>query len=237
MKSTRVAFLVSVVLLSTLVPAVPSNAATCGPTPTNPRSYDKAYGVLNARGVTSKVTTPPSGEITGSGVNKPSAGDVFLYYSWDFVQVGWYVGSAGDLPYSPTPRVFVGEAISSTGSEVLRAGPSLNWNTNYKFTIQRSSSSGAYEFLLDGVHLFDSLYLHMTQGRPGSVGEIAYPCTRMYHRAVTPAPAAPTLYFTTNGTTWNDFTDAYSVLDPGGITIVSTDAGSTATHFGYGGGS
>lgn len=236
---------VVLVLLSALVAwlpfAAPAQAYSCGNT-FNYRGYDFANGVTTAKGVQATVRLPAAGTITGvSSSRGPSAGDVYLINGSDFVQAGWYVGSTGTgLPYTTTPRFWVGEYYpGKAGNEVLRAGQALSWGASYTVTISFSSTSGYYNFYLNGAYKFGTLRGHFAQGNASFNGEIDYACVRMYAQATN--GSSPTLQYLTFGSTgsvWHYFSDSRGVATANGVTLVSTSDGSpSATDFSYGGGS
>lgn len=235
--------ILSIILLvvSTLALASPANAYACGNV-FNYRGYDFASGVTTAKGVKSVIQLPASGIITGVAPGRgPSAADVYLISGADFVQAGWYVGDTSTgLPYTTTPRFWVGEYYpGQPGNEILRAGPALSWGSVHTVTISFASAAGVYEFYLDGVYKFKTLRVHFNQAQAAFNGEIAYACVRMDARAQR-TPAAPTLQyatFGTGGTSWHNFVDSRGTVTSGGVTIVSTSAGSTASDYSYGGGS
>jgi hypothetical protein len=197
---------------------------------------------VSAFGINSQLTTPQSIDLWGFGVGMPSAGDVGLvnYSNGDFVQYGWYVGSATGLPYASIPRVFFGEWNLSGGYETLTAGPYLNWGESHNFRILKNTA-GAYAALLDGSSMITSAYTHGTIPTPQMTAETDVLCTRMHAVATrNPAPPARTLYYATGSVsspTWNLFVDVYlKSADTSRGTFVSTSAGDQASFYGYGGG-
>ena len=89
------------------------------------RGADFAAGVSSTKGVKGVIQVPRQGEIFGLNYG-PSAGDVYLARGSDFVQVGWLLGTASQLPYSNSPRMFIGEYYpGQTNNEYLRSGPAL----------------------------------------------------------------------------------------------------------------
>lgn len=61
---------------------------------------------------------PTSDEVADYGTDKPDMGDIYIITSaGGFVQFGWYLGSASNLPTVSTPTVFIHP----------RSGPRHRW--------------------------------------------------------------------------------------------------------------
>jgi hypothetical protein len=198
------------------------------------RAGDTANGVSNAKGVRGVLRTPYSGEVAGFGAGKPSAADVAIINGSDFVQWGWYLGSASQLPNVSTPYVFVGEYYpGQTNNELLRQGQALSWNTYYTFEVDFSSTPGTYYFYLNGQYKFSTTRTHFTQGVATFNGETDNTCTSMRARAYASAPPNRTLQYLTfgsGGSVWHYFSD-YRWADSG---FVSTSVSDIATDWAYG---
>lgn len=139
------------------------------------------------------------------------------YGRGDFVQIGWYVGHFGQLPFTLTPRVFFGEYYpGQAGDEYLRPGVVLSWNSYHVFKLFFSTSTGYYNFYVDGDYVGRSLLRHSSKGKPGAVGEVANAvndyCITMWgeaHRAVEPYQSLIYLLFNPSAT-WHFFNDFYA---------------------------
>ncbi|HET7173109.1 MAG TPA: hypothetical protein VFI30_02385 [Nocardioidaceae bacterium] len=158
-----------------------------------------------------RLRTPFSGEITGAGSDKPSAGDITLIdtSTGGFVQFGWYLGSASGLPTVSTPHLFVGENIPGTTGEALQGEAGVGWGTYNLFSIQERSP-GYYGFYLNGTYWFSTTYKHFNSGDARAVGEVDNDCTVMAARAFEPSPPNRTLQYRTQNTSgyqWNYFLD------------------------------
>lgn len=81
----------------------------------------------------------------------------------EFVQMGWYVGNASQLPYTTTPRVWVGESdsIRPPNYEYLRAFMSVSPSSYHRYRIQWDGQPGEYQFYLDGVLIATTLTKHV----------------------------------------------------------------------------
>ena len=214
--------------LAVLYRPTPANAACV----TNPyRAGDFAAGVTTAKGVHGVLRTPYSGEVTGAGTNRPSAADIYLISNADFVQLGWYLGSASQLPTVTTPYVFVGEFV--TGGELLRQGQALSWNTYYTFDIEFSSTPGTYYFYVNGQYKFATTTVHAANWQASFTGEVGYNCTTMRGRAYASASPLRTLKYLTSGgggSVWHYFVDS-RFADTGYFSI---SGGDSATDYAYG---
>lgn len=180
---------------------------------------------------------PDSGEITGISTSQPSAGDIFLTNAGlDFVQVGWYLGSASGLPYTTTPRYFSGEYDPTTGGEVLLVGPTISFSTYHTFVIKSNGGAGDYAFYMDSVLRNVTTRNHAYLGHAAFNGEVDNTCVRMGARSYRPSPPLATLqYMTTSSgvTTQHYFTDHYYQSSDG--IFVSDSAGDHSTDYAYGG--
>lgn len=225
-------------MMTLLVPPTVATATPC--TSGFFRTYDYTNHV-SAIGINSQITTPRSTDVWGYGVGMPATGDIGLvnYSSGEFVQYGWYVGSATGLPYTSTPRVFFGESVSG-GGEVLTAGPNLFWRTSYTFRILKTTAGG-YRMSLGGVYQLSNSYTHGSLPTPQMTGETDFLCTRMDALAIRdPTPPVTTLYYATGSPaspTWNVFVDTYlKSADTSLGTYISSSAGGQGSFYGYGGG-
>lgn len=208
------------------------------------RAYDDNR-TSEGRGVSGIFKLPPQGAIdVHSGM--VSASYVYLT-DWsgnsDFVQIGWYVGKASQLPYAASPRVFLGERhFASPDYEMLRAGASLAWGSYHVFKLIYSTGSGYYYFYVDGAYVGQSLYKHMIKGMPGGIGEVqdatSSNCVRMYgeiHRG-SPVPDYKSLTYMTfepSGAVWHYFNDFRHSNDSNRYRSVSF-AGEQATAYLWG---
>jgi len=226
-----VARLISRILLAitlVVIPlAAPSGPATARATLTcrsdfGYRAWDDNR-TSEARGVSGIFKLPPQGEINVDE-GMVSGSDVYLtdwFGNGDFVQIGWYVGEAGEdpyaLPYTSSPRVFIGErTFGGPTYERLRAGASLAWGSYHVFKLLYSTSSGYYYFYVDGVYVGQSQFKHVVKGMPGAVGEVqdvtSGNCVRMFgeiHRG-SPDPDYKSLIYLTfepSGAVWHYFND------------------------------
>lgn len=147
MPRVTLAFLFFAIPLSvqTVRPATATTQATCSQK--SYRAYDDNV-TSEGRGVSGIFRIPGYIEANPQMV---SGADVYLieYGGSDFVQVGWYVGQASQLPYTATPRVFFGEAFLD--GELLRPGAASAWGSYHVFKLLYSTSSGYWYFYVDGV--------------------------------------------------------------------------------------
>lgn len=237
-KRTAGATSLLVSLMLNVVGSAPVHASLYPCTPGHYRTYDY-LNHISAIGVTGQLQTPVS-PLTGISYG-PSAGDVVLlnYATGEFVQYGWYEGSATGLPFSSVPRAFFGES-TSTG-EILTAGPSLAPGSTHSFKLLRTITGG-YHAYLDGTYSLSNTVSKGSIPTPEVVGETDVLCTAMLaiaHRD--PSPPYPTLYFgtgTPTSLTWNVFIDSYvkSADAAASGACTSTDFSGQATFFGSGGG-
>ncbi|WP_328992369.1 hypothetical protein OG394_38970 [Kribbella sp. NBC_01245] len=185
------------------------------------------------------LRTPRQDEARGIGTNRPSAADIYIIQGADYVQWGWYLGSASQLPTVSTPHVFVGEYRPGyTNDELLRQGPALAWDTFYLFRIEFTGEDGLpgqhYRFYFNNTYRFTTTAAHSSWGTAAFNGEVASTCTLMRARAYrSTAPTRVLMYLTygSGGSVWHFFSDDY-FNDPG---FFSYDAGDIATNFAYGG--
>jgi hypothetical protein len=231
---SRVAAASAVLVVAATLAIVTPSAAQAACSTGSFRAGDTANGVTNAKGVKGVLRTPYSGEVSGAGAGKPSAADVYLISGSDFVQWGWYLGSASQLPNVSTPYVFVGEYYpGQTNNELLRQGQALSWNTYYTFEIDFSSTPGTYYFYLNGAYKFSTTRAHFTQGYAAFNGETNNTCTSMRARAYRSSSPNRTLQYLTygsGGSVWHYFSD-YRWADSG---FVSTSVSDIATDWAYG---
>ncbi len=235
----NLAILISLMLGLT---AAPASAYSCTTTSGGYRAIDQANGVSNAQGVRSTVILPPSGAITGLTSSRgPSAADVYLRNGSDFVQLGWRVGTSTGLPYTTTPRVFFGEYYyGQPNNEVLHDGASLAWGSSHGFEIRFGSTSGSYNFYVDGAYVGTTARSHFSTAVPAFNGEVNFACVRMEAKAAqtgAPTRALQYLTFGSSGSVWSYFSDLRVVQPSGNGMFFSTGAGDIATDYGYGGGS
>lgn len=190
------------------------------------RAWDRNI-TSEARGVSGIFRLPPAGAVSvQQGTNQASAADVYLIQNPngpDFVQIGWYVGRASQLPFTSTPRVFFGEYYASDPyGEVLQAGANLSWGSYHVFKLLYSTSSLKYYFYVDGVYIGQSILSHMEKGLPGAIGEANHPasaaCIQMWgeaHRG-SPNPDYKSLIYLkfTPTATCHYFNDNYDAIPP-----------------------
>lgn len=193
-----------------------------------------ASGVQNKVSVYGVIQTPYSGDITGYGSDKPSASDVYLITSsGGFVQIGWYVGSSSGLPYASSPRIFYGENVPGTRSELLQAGPGIGWNSADSYSVY-SQGDYSYRFYVNGTYVGSTSYQHARQGEPVFNSEVEYLGTIMDSTAQSTSSPYKTLqYESTYGGSFAYFNDNYFGNVYG---FYSGPAASSATDFTYGGG-
>jgi len=195
------------------------------------RAGDDSNGISNAYNIQSQMETPYSGEITGISSSRPSGADIYLINGSDFVQFGWYLGAASQLPYTTTPRMFIGEYYpGQTNNELLRAGPTLSWSTYYRFEIVRASNNN-YTVYFQGVSQFTTKRTHFSSGGPGFNGEVDYNCTVMAARAYKNASPPRSLQYQNSSTGWKYFADSRYASSG----FYSLSAGDQATDWAYGG--
>ncbi len=222
----------TVLLMAALLVPVPPAQAAC--TSGSFRAGDWANAVSNARGVMGVLKLPAAGEVTGVSSSQASVADVYLINLSDFVQVGWYLGTASQLPTTSTPRMFVGEYYPGQyNGELLRAGPGLSWSSYHTFEISFTSTAGQYQFFLDGIYRFSTQRSHFSQGNAAFNGEVDSTCVRMEaraYRSVTPARTLEYLTYGSQGSYWHYFSDARYASSG----FYSVSAGDTATDYSYG---
>ncbi len=126
------------------------------------------------------------------------------------MQVGWYVGSAGGMPYTSAPRVFWGEySAGAPNGEVLHAGAVLSLGTWHKFQLSRTGSTlRAYNVFVDGQLIATSTANHFQGGTAAFTGETNSTCDRVSALASQAAAPYPSLYYQSNST-WYQFYDSY----------------------------
>jgi len=196
------------------------------------RAGDFASGVSNAYNVQSQMQTPFSGEISGTGTGRPSAADIYIINGSDFVQVGWYIGQANQLPSTSRPRLFIGEYYpGQSGNELLRAGATLSWGTFYGFEVVRETGN-SYTVFLNGVSQFTTRRTHFSSGSPAFNGEVDYNCTVMAARAYRSASPPRSLQYQNSSSGWKYFTDN-RFADSGFFSLAV--AGDHSTDWAYGG--
>jgi hypothetical protein len=190
-------------------------------------------GSTSAVAVTGVLATPFSGEITGSDIS--SAADIYIGSEGDYVQVGWYLGSASQLAYVTTPHMFWGEynPASLMYGEVLTEGPALSWGTYYSFEIAPAGNLvGKYDFFLQGMERGSTAISHFSEGLAAFNGETNDSCTIMRARAFHAASPFSTLEYKTSKTgSWLYFND--SRWASAGYTSIS--GGGQGTDWAYGG--
>lgn len=216
-------------------PARAADVASCIDANWRASDFSHTSTVIGVRG---QLQTPFRGEITGISQTTVSAGDIFLRASNNltgFVQMGWYMGKAGDMPYVTQPTVFVGENIPSRpGYEKLRAltAINLNWGQKYTFRIEEDGYTGSYDFYFNGQKKATSVYgNHFDhKGNAAFNGEVSNNCTAMRARAFSDPPPS-TLAWKTETIDWTYFSD-HRAADTG---FHSVKAGGRATDYAYGG--
>jgi hypothetical protein len=228
--------LVIFALLALLNVPTASYASSAACTVGNYRAADFSDFITVAKGMQGVLRTPVQGEITGLATGRASAADVYIINGADYIQVGWYMGNASQLPYSSVPRFFVGEYYpGQQNNEVLRAGPTLSWGTYYSFSLDFTSPAGHYNFYLQGQFRYQTLRAHFTSGYPAFNGETTHSCVRMEARAHHYAAPQRTLQYLTydsRGAVWHWFSDSYTYSSG----YYMGRAGDIATAYGYGGG-
>ena len=198
----------------------------------------------NSHGVRSYVQLPPDASHVqgfGTGNYMQSVGDVYVYNSdspvgqLGFVQLGWYVGHAAQLPYVSTPHVFVGENhTGSPGGEVLRTYQQLSWGSTHAFKITHAAGD-YYSFYVDDAALDATLYSHPDIDDAAFTGEVDNNGVSMWANAAALDPPYNTLQYSDGGTWYlfggpNRFSDSAD-------DYYSITSGGTATDLAYGSGS
>lgn len=157
-------FIVGTVATPSTASTVRARALTSPPRPAacpmfGPRAIDFS-DLNNENQVYGAIETPNNGEV------EPfygSAGDIYLTSGpHEFLQMGWYVGESSQLPYTATPRVFVGEYDANVSAlEYLRqvAGP-LAPGRFHNYRIQWDAVPGQYQFYFDGTRVATTLISH-----------------------------------------------------------------------------
>lgn len=195
----------------------------------------------NSTGVRGRLQIPSAAQVAGFGTTNgyQSVGDVFIYDhgASGFVQAGWYVGHADQLPYASKPTIFVGENhTGDLNNELLHVGfGSFNWSTNHYFKILKDSTPyGVYaDIYVDGSYLTSTTYTHTYVDDAAFTGEVDYDGVQMY--AVSAANSSPyaTLQWENSAGTWSDFDDYRYTNDTHFNSIAYSGA---ATDVAYGGG-
>jgi len=221
----------AVVLLPLTLPASPAAAFPC--TNYNYRAGTRALNVTVATGVSGVIKTPLSTDVYNYGTNEPSTADIYMWKqgSASFVQVGWYLGSAENLPTATQPRLFWGEYNpSDTNGETLHAGTTLSWGTYYSFAITNPlDGTNRFNIWLQGNIIARSALGHDLNA-PGFNGEVDYQCTTMFALASHAQSPLRTLQYRYGS--WMYFSGT-TFADSG---FHSGDIGDIATDFAYGGG-
>lgn len=228
--------LIATSLVSFAGPASASSHATCPELLARGSDFSSTSTVSGVRGI---LQTPNKGEVTGLASNRQSAGDVYMFDtagSPAFVQVGWYLGGAAQLPYVTQPTMFFGEYHKGdVNNEKLRTfpGQKLDFGTYYAFKILEEGYSGKYDFYISNHKVGTSLYAQFDHsGEAAFNGETDWTCTVMEARAYADGPPASTLSWINDQGSWTLFSDHRSATTG----YYSVGAGGQGTDFAYGGG-
>lgn len=162
-----------------------------------------------------------------------------------YFQLGWYVGQAGGLTATSTPKVFFGEGVTSpTVAETLTTlvGIPLATGREHNFRVQRIADPDPafnwhYAAYVDGAQVWTSVMSSTLEGTPSVVGETNWRCADLYERATTPLGGA-TLKGHRAGGTWSLWQQHYDVhlfaaYDQPACWYVSRVAAQTATSIAY----
>ena len=212
-----------------VVPAQPALAYPCDYV--QARAGTWALNVSVATGVQATIKTPDPGDVYNYDPGKFSIADIYMRYTGGgggFVQLGWYLGNASQLPYTNQPRLFWGE--NTPTGEMLHAGPLLTWGAVYAYMITNPlDGSNRFNIWFQGNIIAQTTYGH-NLNYPAFNGEVAYKCTRMW--AIAAHGVAPLRTLRYRYGSWYYFSGT-PFDDPG---FISTSAGDIATNFSYGGG-
>jgi hypothetical protein len=154
-----------------------------------------------------------------------SISDIYIIdQAGDFFQFGWYEGSATGLPYTSTPRVFIGEFhAGSTNNEVLARNENAGDPSNYE----------RYFAYVDGALVKESLYSHDT-GRIGSTGEVDFNCIGMLNDWAQTSTPYPTLQYHRISTgSWYAWAQQYDSTNDPNCYAASRVGGASGTTYDY----
>lgn len=227
-----VAFLLCAALTS--IPASEADAFPC--TETYPRAGTSAEAsVTVATGVTATIRTPSPGDVTNYDLNKYVIADIYMFNTngnGAFVQLGWYLGNASQLPPTNQPRLFWGEnSPDPTFGENLHAGPLLTWGAVYSYMITNPlDGSNKFNIWLQGSLIAQTDYGHQLN-TVGFTGETRYKCSRMEGKASHAVAPLRTLQYRYGS--WYYFTGTRTVNQ---ADFYSVSGGDIATNYVYGGG-
>ncbi|WP_256794776.1 hypothetical protein [Terrabacter sp. Ter38] len=195
------------------------------------RAGTRALNISVATGVASTIRTPNPTDVYNYDADRPIAADTYMFNQSGggaFVQAGWYLGRASNLPTTTQPRVFWGE--NTPTGETLHAGAVLSWDTVYSFMITNPlDGSNRFNVWFQGDIIGQSEYGHSLNA-PAFNGEVDYKCTRMHGLAAHGQAPLRTLQYRYGS--WSYFSGTtFHAVD-----FFSSDAGDIATNFVYGGG-
>jgi hypothetical protein len=188
-----------------------------------------------AIGVTAQLTTPNQADVHGYTTSPfyPILGDISLQNDsanpFDFIQLGWYLGTLSNNPYTAVPKLFFGEAVGT--GEVMQAGQNLSWGTSYTFKLIITGTGGWHAYM-NGNYVFSNSYTHGTLPTAQMNGESDTLCETMDALAIrNPSPPDSTLYYATGSAsspTWTLFSD--SIIANSAVTNQNASSPNTFTY-------
>lgn len=172
----------------------------------------------SATGVQGEIQIPTASEVAGfsSTSGHQSVGDVFLDRSDQgngFVQAGWYVGAAAQLPYTSTPKIFIGEYhAGATNDEVLRTYSTVAFGSAHSVRIEAYSYNynTYYNVFVSGNLIDNTIYPHNNVDSAAFTGETDYNGVAMWAESEESSAPYETLRYLYAGTTWKYFSDSAS---------------------------
>jgi hypothetical protein len=214
--------------------AFPSTSASASCSTGQFRAGDLALD-KNDDGVKGRILLPnSSSDIPGISTSAGDAtfADIYLYDSsgYGFVQLGWYAGNPGSIPYYAKPHLVYGESTGPS-SEVLTDSYGFDWGTYHYFKIIRNDD-GEWDIYVDGDYTSTFSGSHTSLDDAGFNGEVDNNNVKMDAFATATSYPYETLqYRGKTGGVWHYFNDH----DSASTGFHSTQLNGDSTDYAYGG--